>query len=87
MGCYKEGTTGRALDGWNYNGIINTATCINYCKNKGYSMAGLEAGGECWCDNALRNGAGGLSTSCNVPCNGAPGENCGGEWTLHLDFF
>ncbi|WWD10488.1 hypothetical protein V865_008624 [Kwoniella europaea PYCC6329] len=36
MGCYKEGTTGRALDGWSYSTpALNTATCINLCKNKG----------------------------------------------------
>ncbi|WWC61490.1 uncharacterized protein I303_104074 [Kwoniella dejecticola CBS 10117] len=83
-GCYKEGKTGRALDGWSYSGIINTATCINYCKTKGYSMAGLEYGGECYCDNAFRNGAGETATTCNMPCSGGPGENCGGSNVLQV---
>ncbi|WWC85175.1 uncharacterized protein L201_000032 [Kwoniella dendrophila CBS 6074] len=83
-GCYAEGKTGRALDGYSYSGILNTATCINYCKNKGYSMAGLEYGGECYCDNAFRNGAGALATTCNMPCNGGPGENCGGANVLQV---
>ncbi|OCF31583.1 hypothetical protein I317_07683 [Kwoniella heveanensis CBS 569] len=85
MGCYKEGKTGRALDGWSYSTpALNTATCINYCKNKGYSMAGLEYGGECYCDNAFRNGAGETATTCNMPCSGGPGENCGGAGVLQV---
>ncbi|WVQ70425.1 uncharacterized protein L199_008652 [Kwoniella botswanensis] len=85
MGCFKEGTTGRALDGWSYSTpALNTATCINYCKNKGYSMAGLEYGGECYCDSALRNGAGQTATTCNMPCSGGPGENCGGANVLQV---
>ncbi|WRT66807.1 uncharacterized protein IL334_003770 [Kwoniella shivajii] len=85
MGCYKEGKTGRALDGWTYSSpALNTATCVSYCKSKGYSMAGLEYGGECYCDNAFRNGAGDLATTCNMPCSGGPGENCGGANVLQV---
>lgn len=85
-GCYKEGITGRALDGWAYTSpALNTATCISYCRAKGFSMAGLEYGTECYCDDAFRNGAGATSSSCNMPCSGGPSENCGGESAFNLE--
>ena len=83
-GCIAEGKTGRALDGWSYTGSLNIQTCLNYCQNKGFALAGLENGNECWCDNALRNGAGASSTACKTPCNGGPGQICGGPNALTL---
>nr|XP_031859690.1 uncharacterized protein CI109_004965 [Kwoniella shandongensis]KAA5526762.1 hypothetical protein CI109_004965 [Kwoniella shandongensis] len=85
IGCYAEGSTGRALDGYSYSTpALNSATCISYCRSKGYSMAGLEYGSECYCDNSFRNGAGATSKNCNMPCSGGPGENCGGPGALQV---
>ncbi|KAK8858379.1 hypothetical protein IAR55_002606 [Kwoniella newhampshirensis] len=85
VGCYKEGTTGRALDGYSYaTPALNIATCISQCRSKGYSMAGLEYGSECYCDNEFRNGAGATANNCNMPCSGGPGQNCGGAGSLQV---
>ncbi|KAL5318593.1 hypothetical protein ACEPPN_013656 [Leptodophora sp. 'Broadleaf-Isolate-01'] len=80
-GCYTEGATGRCLE--NMATVLAPMTvglCVQACKTAGYSMAGIEYASECWCGNAISNGAivatGGIS-ECNMLCKGNSSEYCG----------
>ncbi|KAB5536295.1 WSC domain-containing protein [Coniochaeta sp. 2T2.1] len=86
LGCYVEGSTGRALR----NLVLAsddmtiefcTATCSPY-----FAFFGLEFGRECWCDSVIDRTAW-LSPDaglCNMPCAGDPSETCGGRSTINI---
>ena len=59
--------------------------CTSTCAQQGYSFAGVEYGGECFCDNKLGSAAQ-LKTdgTCNMPCNGDKTEFCGGPYRLNV---
>jgi hypothetical protein len=61
-------------------------TCTSYCAGKGYSMAGVEYGTECYCGNTLSGGASTslVSGQCYMTCPGNPGEKCGGPNAINL---
>jgi len=52
MGCYSEGTNGRALI-WQQNQLdpnsMTVEECLFACKNGGYSFAGVEYATQCFC--------------------------------------
>ncbi|EPS39555.1 hypothetical protein H072_6644 [Dactylellina haptotyla CBS 200.50] len=51
-GCWSE-ISGRAIRGYSFSSTgMSTSLCISTCKSKGYTVAGLENGNECWCANA-----------------------------------
>lgn len=86
VGCYTDSVAQRTLgsaaggDG----ATMSAATCIAFCNSRGYSLAGTEYSYECFCANAI-GGTGAPATSgCNMPCNGAPGEACGGPDRLSV---
>lgn len=78
-GCYSEGTGGRALTQQQAGGAANTIeSCINTCVGLGYTVAGLEYSSQCFCDNALHNGAATVvETKCSMPCAGNANQMCG----------
>ena len=62
-------------------------TCMSTCAGKGFSMAGVEFGQECYCGNTLANGLGqplSDDSQCNMPCAGDNSEQCGGNWVMNL---
>ncbi|KAJ3313405.1 hypothetical protein HDU76_002652, partial [Blyttiomyces sp. JEL0837] len=81
VGCFKEGTSGRALAGMP---IPATATmtnehCATQCLAKGFAISGTEFGQECYCGNDIRNGgAAAAETDCTSVCAGNTAEKCGG---------
>ena len=86
LGCYTDNTNGmRALTTVEAtaggSGKMTIAYCVSACQAAGFSLAGAEYGGECWCGNSFQNGGGPApdgSSSCNMPCNGNSSEYCGG---------
>ncbi|GAC95998.1 hypothetical protein PHSY_003576 [Pseudozyma hubeiensis SY62] len=82
-GCYSDSTVRRALPFSAKGGTVQA--CRSACTSAGYSIAGLEYYGECWCGNAL---AGGSSiqpdTDCNLPCNADSSQICGGSNRLSV---
>jgi len=78
-GCYSEGINGRALNHQQPDSQTNSVeNCINTCVGLGYSVAGLEFGAQCFCDNNLYNGAApAATTNCNMACPGNANELCG----------
>ncbi|WWC64110.1 uncharacterized protein I303_106717 [Kwoniella dejecticola CBS 10117] len=85
--CLQE-VSGRALRGAAYTDLtgMTVETCTAYCKTRGFVMAAVEYGSECYCGSALVGGASLLLTSgqCYMPCVGNSNENCGGPNALWL---
>lgn len=84
--CIEE-VNGRALTGAGTAGDKMTVpACISFCSDKGFSMAGLEYGGECYCANSLSNGASldRTANSCTMKCNGDSNSICGGPNGISL---
>lgn len=88
LGCYTDATHTRTLlnvQAANANPTVET--CIAACAKSGYTLAGVEFGGECWCDNTLHNGGGPApdgNTGCNLACTGNAAEICGGSNRLSV---
>ncbi|EFX02197.1 legume lectin domain containing protein [Grosmannia clavigera kw1407] len=85
LGCYQEPSNSRALS--NQLTVTNqtVGVCLALAAAKGYTYAGLEYGGECWCDNTLSPNATLESTSaCTMTCNGNSTEYCGGSSLLDV---
>ena len=87
VGCFTDMINGqRVLSKASQNAYTSTIvpvtveSCIDFCSLRGYSMAGLEDGMQCWCDNSMNtaNGNGGSSGLCNLPCRSNPKQICGG---------
>ena len=57
--------------------------CVAFCGGQGWGFAGLEYSQECWCGDAVVNGAAktGGDGSCQMPCTGDVGTLCGG-WAM-----
>ncbi|KAI1323225.1 hypothetical protein F5Y16DRAFT_351006 [Xylariaceae sp. FL0255] len=87
IGCYVEGTTGRALTyGANVaSSSMSGKACTAACQAQGYILAGTEYSGECYCGNSFSNGGGTVATDgCNMKCNGNSSEICGGANRLNV---
>ena len=81
LGCYTDTNGKRALTDFFTNPTMTVEICIGLCGNAGYTIAGVEYGGECYCDNKIMNNQGLApdgSTGCNMACTGEAGETCGG---------
>jgi len=86
-GCIAESSTGRALEAVAINDEpeMSLLKCAILCESRGYSVAGVEFGHECYCDEALRNGVHMdlvANIGCGMPCTGNRYENCGGARSL-----
>lgn len=91
VGCYSEGTNGRALTAKN----VATPTdggSVEYCMSQcqGFTYFGVEYSNECYCGNtigagsALVAGATVDATGCNMVCGGNSSEYCGGANRLNM---
>ncbi|KAG9043061.1 hypothetical protein FS842_001933 [Serendipita sp. 407] len=61
--------------------------CVDRCKSKGFSVAGTEYGGECYCGDAMVGSGGALGKpdgECKMPCKGDPRVMCGGPARLSV---
>lgn len=84
-GCFRDSMT-RALDSEiRANlGPVSNEKCVNHCKTNGFSLAGTEYGGQCYCGNELKNSEKIDSSYCNKACEGNKPEMCGGSWALSV---
>lgn len=86
-GCWIDPVNPRALETWGYWGEkITTSGCIKWCDSKGFTYAGTEYAGQCFCSNdfAVPGGQAQPDSDCNMPCEGNPAEICGGSARLSL---
>ncbi|KAK8089357.1 copper radical oxidase [Apiospora hydei] len=83
MGCYTDDSNGRPVffrqDSLSYSNLT-TKACLQSCLAGGFPYAATEYAGECYCGVVLGKGVSPAGSSeCNMPCNGASGEMCGGR--------
>ncbi|KAK3679133.1 hypothetical protein LTR78_000693 [Recurvomyces mirabilis] len=80
IGCYSDSSSARSLSVPTYIQVPMTIeACTNACSTAGYTIAGLEYAGQCFCDNSLQNSAALVTDGrCNMECNGNSNEICGG---------
>ncbi|KAK4106431.1 WSC-domain-containing protein [Parathielavia hyrcaniae] len=85
VGCYKDSSS-RALSGEVLPklGDVSNTKCVEYCASKGFSMAGTEYGGECYCGDSLSPLEKIDESKCAMACKGDADQTCGGDWALTL---
>jgi hypothetical protein len=90
-GCYSDklGNGNRVMAGLEFADIgnheVTNTKCVAYCDAKGFSMAGTEYGGQCFCANTLNTGTSNLDESiCDMACEGDDSETCGGSLALSV---
>ena len=87
-GCYSDNLNARALTGITFADIgnheVTNTKCTAYCGAKGYSLAGTEYGGQCFCDNELAGSSSLADSKCDMPCEGDSSETCGGSLALSV---
>ncbi|ATZ51432.1 hypothetical protein BCIN_07g00710 [Botrytis cinerea B05.10] len=86
-GCYADQESNRALSGVTFAdvgvGAVSSTACVAYCEGKGYSVAGTEYGGQCFCGQNLPSQT--LNASeCVMACEGDANEICGGSLALSV---
>lgn len=89
-GCYEELREGRAITGFVFTDskAMRPGLCVRECERRGYSVAGVEYGVECWCGNSLASSARKVGGErCNFACPGAKMEWCGagGVVAVYMD--
>ncbi|KAF9873174.1 hypothetical protein CkaCkLH20_09337 [Colletotrichum karsti] len=89
MGCYSDSPSTRVLSGDRWcpddpNGL-SQETCIEFCDGKGYGLAGVEWGKECYCGYLLDSSAlKSAETDCSMPCTGNKDEVCGNGGRINV---
>ncbi|KND95181.1 putative fungistatic metabolite [Tolypocladium ophioglossoides CBS 100239] len=88
VGCYTDDSKkGRALS-WPANLNATTFTtkeCLTACEKEGFTFAGTEYGGQCWCGAVLANDTAKVDDKeCNMPCKRDAKDICGGRSRLSL---
>jgi hypothetical protein len=72
---------------------VTATSCSNYCSSKGYLIAGLEGGDQCYCGNKISNSTHVGNEKCDLACKADPtggvGEGqqrlgCGGRGSLAI---
>lgn len=66
------------------NVLVTSAACVAYCDSKGFTVAGTEYGGECYCDNSLTSSSQLDESKCAMPCKGDSSQTCGGPSALSV---
>jgi hypothetical protein len=87
-GCAVD-TSSRVLGSSEYYQFPDTntpAACIALCGDRGFSLAGVEYGYECFCASSYVAGPPAVAnvSDCNVPCAGDATQTCGGGLRLQI---
>jgi hypothetical protein len=86
-GCYQD-TRARVLSGIKLANIgnheVTNTKCVAYCGAAGFSMAGTEYGGQCFCGDQLVGSSKIDESDCSMPCEGDASETCGGGLALSI---
>ena len=60
------------------------SVCIRYCKNRGFSFAGVQFRHECFCGNSTEAAKHKPCRDCNYPCPGHDSKICGGNDRMNV---
>ncbi|KAF2670397.1 hypothetical protein BT63DRAFT_361994, partial [Microthyrium microscopicum] len=58
--------------------------CVAYCSTMGFSIAGTECAGQCFCGNTISQSQPISEAACNMPCEDDSSQICGGSAALSL---
>lgn len=86
-GCWSDASSTRALSYTAYTGQSNATveTCTAACVAAGYTVAGMEYGNECYCDNGLPSSSQLVGDAvCSMDCAGNSLESCGKSFRLSI---
>ncbi|BFZ56810.1 hypothetical protein PYCC9005_003858 [Savitreella phatthalungensis] len=76
LGCYTDSTSNRVMT--RVTAAKSTVdSCTSACSAKGFSFAGIEYGGECYCSNAAPTSTKNDASQCSMPCNDDFTQLCG----------
>jgi hypothetical protein len=88
IGCWSDKLKDRVLSGSKFVAIgnhqVTSTACIAACQTKGFSVAGTEFGGECFCGNWLVGSTSLPASACNMKCEGDANQICGGSLALSV---
>lgn len=81
LGCYRERSVRRDLP----HRVIDhkgatPLRCVAECKRRGYKYAGLQDGGDCWCNDTFGKYKKSPERECSTPCYKANNLKCGGPF-------
>jgi hypothetical protein len=82
-GCFKD-SENRVLSGEIRPnlGSMSNDKCVSYCQKAGFPVAGTEYGGQCYCGNEIVGSERLSDSSCDMACEDAASDVCGGGWAL-----
>ena len=87
-GCYTDHPALRTLSGLVFANLgshnVTSTGCVAYCAAKGFSNAGTEYGGQCFCGNALSGSKVLAPSECSMKCEGDSSQICGGSLALSV---
>ncbi|KAF7361015.1 hypothetical protein MSAN_01131700 [Mycena sanguinolenta] len=79
VGCFVDGANGRVLAVEIDNANLTMESCVATCSSQNFTIAGGEFSVQCFCGNALVEGAViAPETDCSSPCGGNSTQACGG---------
>lgn len=82
VGCYRDARTRTLEHDAISNDQMTPDACIKHCAYKGWKMAGLENGKQCWCGDSYGTAAG--VDGCKQKCTGDGSKTCGGPWEIDI---
>ncbi|RMZ74765.1 hypothetical protein DV737_g5758, partial [Chaetothyriales sp. CBS 132003] len=85
-GCYTDTVFPRSLPNWsNFNGdSMSNSACATFCEGEGFTLAGTEYSGQCFCGDALAGSSVADESQCSMACTGSAKEVCGGAGVLSV---
>lgn len=87
-GCYSDSNSQRVLTGVEFAnlgiGAVTSTGCVEYCEKAGFSMAGTEYAGQCFCGNSLNGSSKLADEKCDMKCSGDNSQTCGGSSALSV---
>ncbi|KAJ6479649.1 copper radical oxidase-like protein [Mycena sanguinolenta] len=85
VGCFVDGAHGRVLAVEMDNANLTMESCVATCSAQNFSIAGGEFSVQCFCGNALVEGAvSAPETDCSSPCGGNLTQACGAGGRLSI---
>lgn len=88
LGCYSDNESTRALTGIQFadlgTGNVTTTGCMEYCENAGFSLAGTEYAGQCFCGTKMEGSSKIAASKCDMKCEGDTSQICGGSLALSV---
>ncbi|ORY86870.1 hypothetical protein BCR37DRAFT_376149 [Protomyces lactucae-debilis] len=85
VGCLQDFYPNtRTLQGYSVtSNSMTPQVCMSTCQAKGFTYAGVEYSGECYCDSQIRNNPQTVS-SCSMACSGDSSQTCGGSNAIQV---